>query len=64
MGHLPNRSKAMGSNTTIVHFCYLVYFSDLHFLLIRIIIWLVFRTSIALRNPHAGVERLTLRRTS
>jgi hypothetical protein len=53
----------MGSNPTLVHFHYLAYFSDLHFLLIRIIIGIAFRTSIALRSPHAGVERLTLRRT-
>jgi hypothetical protein len=55
MGHLPNRNMAMGSNPTLVHFYYLVYFSDLHFLFTRIIIGL------ALRNPHAGVKRLTLR---
>jgi hypothetical protein len=58
MGHLPNRSRARGSNPTLVHFYYLVCFSDLHFLLTRTI------SGLAFRNLHAGVERLlTLRRT-
>jgi hypothetical protein len=56
MGHLPNRSKAMGSNLTLVKFYCLVYFSDHHSLLTRIIIGLAFR------NPHAGMERLSLMR--
>jgi hypothetical protein len=55
MEHLPNRNRAMGSNSTLVHFYYLGYFSDLRFLLTRIIIRL------ALRNPQVGVERITLR---
>jgi hypothetical protein len=62
MGHLPNRRKAMGSNPTKVHIYYLLYFSDLCFLLIRLIIELAFGTSIELRNPHSGVDRLTLGR--
>jgi hypothetical protein len=37
MEHLPNRSRVIGSNSTLLHFYYLVYFSDLHFLLTRII---------------------------
>jgi hypothetical protein len=57
MEYLPNRSRTMGSNPTLVHCYYMMYFSDLHFLLTRIIIGLAFR------NPHAGVERLTLRST-
>jgi hypothetical protein len=56
MRHLPNRSKAMDSHPTLVHFYYLVYFSDFHFLLTRLIIGLAFR------NPHVGVEILTVRR--
>jgi hypothetical protein len=54
MEHLPNKCRAMGSNFILVHFYYLVYSSDLHFLLTKITIGL------AHRNPHAGVERLTL----
>jgi hypothetical protein len=50
MAHWPNKIKAMGSNSTLMHFYYLVYFSDLHFLLTRVIIGL------AHMNPHAGVE--------
>jgi hypothetical protein len=53
----------MASNPTLMHFYYLAYFSDLRFLLIWIIIRLAFETSIAFRKAHAGVERLTLRRT-
>jgi hypothetical protein len=40
--------EAMGSNSTLAHFYYLVYFS---YLLTRIIIGLVHR------NSHVGVER-------
>jgi hypothetical protein len=52
MGHLPKRSRSIDSNPTLVHFYYLVCFSDLHFLLSRIIIGLAFR------NPHGGIDRL------
>jgi hypothetical protein len=62
---MPNKSKAMGSNPTRVHFHYLVYFSDLHFLLIRIIIGLAFGPVMPSAIPMqrcAKMERLTLRK--
>jgi hypothetical protein len=56
MEHVPNKSKATGSNPTVVHFYYLMYFSDLCFLLTRIIIGLAFR------NLYAVLKRLTFKR--
>jgi hypothetical protein len=56
MGHMPNRSKAMGLNPTLLYFHFLVYLSELCFLLIRII-------GLDFRYPCAGVERQTLRKT-
>jgi hypothetical protein len=50
MEHLPNKSSAMGSNSILVHFYYLVYFPDFHFLLTRIIIGLIHR------EPHTGMR--------
>jgi hypothetical protein len=61
-GHLPNRSKVIGSNPTLVHLYLLAYFSDPNFLFLRIKIGLAFGTNIAFRNSCAEVEKQTLRR--